>query len=220
MLCGRGISALVNTMSIKIFLPSQYFYWKQPSNLFGQLHISDDNVVVFYVVEVKNKKSKTDPEDLRYLGSICESYADSNYCSSRNMMICFTYTSESSNISLLFTGVVPEDLRQIKLILYNKQAVRDLVIKENNSVNNWKRDRIIQDDCDFYLLATLVQPEPHSKRKSENLWFSGNQLLCFLADLPMQLFMYVVGYALITKILETTVFYKHYKEWQTIYAKG
>lgn len=209
-------------MSIKIFLPSQYFYLKNPSNLYGQLHISDDNVVVFYVVEVKNNKSNSDPEDLRYLGSILcsESYADSNYCRSRNMMICFTYTSESSNISLLFTGVIPDNLSQIKLILYNKQAVRDLVIKENNSVNNWKRDRIIQDDCDFYLLATLVQPEAHSKRKEENLWFSGNQLLCFLADLPMQLFMYIAGYSIITKILETTVFYNHYMEWQTIYAKG
>lgn len=207
-------------MSIKIFLPSQYFYWKETINLYGQVHISDDNVVVFYVVEVKNKKSKTDPEDLRYLGAICEDYVTKEYCNSCNMMICFTYNRESSNISLLFSGVAAEDLRQVKLILYNKQAVRDLVIKENNSVNNWKRDRIIQDDCDFYYLATLVQPEPNSKRKSDNRWFSGHQLLCFLADLPMQLFMYIIGYSLITKILEATVFYKHYKEWQTIYAKG
>lgn len=214
--------ASLNIMSIKIFLPSKYFYLKQPCNLYGQLHISEDNVVVYYVLDVDNNKPHSEPNDMRYLGSILcsESYADSNYCRTHDMMICFTYNSESSNISLIFTGITPENLKQIKLILYDKHVVRGLVIKGDNSLNNWTRDSRIQEECDFYLLARLIQPEPQSLRKSQNLWYSANQLICLIANLPMQLFKYIVGKGFINNIIAHTVMYKHFKEWQAIYEEG
>lgn len=214
-------------MSIKIFLPTSYFYLKRPCSLYGQLHISDDNVVVYYVVEVdSNYKSELDSEscNMRYLGAIrcSDSYADSNYCSAHDMMLCFTYNNESPNISLMFTGITPENLKQIKLILYDKQIVRSLVIKGYNTLNHWTREsHHINDDCDFYMLARLVQPDPQDFRsKSDNLWFYGSQPLCLLANVPMQLFKYIVGNAFVNSMITHTVIFKHYKEWQIIYAAG
>ncbi|XP_034118649.1 uncharacterized protein LOC117577824 isoform X1 [Drosophila albomicans] len=227
-------------MSIKIFLPTNYFYVKRSCNLYGQLHISDDNVVVYYVVDVddtntddSNKTATTTIMDrgecnhMRFLGAIqcSDSYADSKHCNAHDMMLCFTYNNESPNVSLMFTGITPENLNQIKLILYDKQIVRSLIIKGYNTLNHWTMretsPRQINDECDFYMLARLVQPEPGAIRnKSEGLWFYGSQPLCLLANLPMQLFKYIVGNAVVNGIIMHTVIFKHYKEWQTIYAAG
>ncbi|KAH8418952.1 hypothetical protein KR222_009607, partial [Zaprionus bogoriensis] len=209
-------------MSIKIFLPTNYFYSKQPCNLYGQLHISEDNVVVYYVLDVDTDKSGAEINDMRFLGSILcsESVADSNFCRTRDMMICFTYNNESSNVSLVFTGITPENLKQVKLILYDKNVVCGL-LKEGSNPINWTRESPLHEDCDFYMLARFVQPEPHPHpRNSESLWFSGTQALCLLANLPMQLFNYIVGNSFMNSIIAHTVIYKHYKEWQTIYAEG
>ncbi|KAH8387954.1 hypothetical protein KR093_010574, partial [Drosophila rubida] len=217
-------------MSIKIFLPTNYFYVKRSCNLYGQLHISDDNVVVYYVVDVDDNKDDTktttdsrECNHMRLLGAIRDSYADSKQCSAHDMMLCFTYNNESPNVSLMFTGITPENLKQIKLILYDKQIVRSLIIKGYNTLNHWTahETRHMNDECDFYMLARLVQPEPGANRnKSEGLWFYGSQSLCLLANLPMQLFKYIVGNAFVNSIITHTVIFKHYQEWQTIYAAG
>ncbi|XP_064556158.1 uncharacterized protein PIG-Q [Drosophila montana] len=209
-------------MSIKIFLPTEYFYLKRACNLYGQLHISEDNVVVYYVVDADNNKLDLDTNKMRFLGSILcsDSYADSNYCRSHDVVLCFTYSNDTPNVSLMFTGITPENLNQIKIILYDKQTVRSLVVKKNNTLAHWTRENQINDECDFYMLAQLVQPNPDTFRKSNDLWFYGSQSLCLLANIPMQMFQYVVGNKFINSIITHTVIYRHYKEWQSIYTTG
>lgn len=207
-------------MSIKIFLPTEYFYQKRACNLYGQLHISEDNVVVYYVVDAESKKFDFGTHKMRFLGSILcsDSYADSNYCRSNDMSLCFTYTNESPNIALMFTGITPDNLNQIKLILYEKQTLSSLVVKEQNTLSHWTRENHVNDECDFYMLAQLVQPNPDPLHKAKDLWFYSNQSIYMLANIPMQLFQYIVGNTFVNSIITHTVIYKHYKEWQTIDA--
>ncbi|XP_032589120.1 uncharacterized protein LOC6586300 isoform X1 [Drosophila mojavensis] len=209
-------------MSIKIFLPTEYFYQKRACHLYGQLHISEDNVVVYYVIDADSNKFELDTYKMRFLGSILcnDSYKDRNYCRSHDMSLCFTYTNDSPNIALMFTAITPDRLNQIKLVLYDKQTLLSLVIKEQNPISQWTRESHVNDECDFYMLAQLVQPKPDPLRKSNDIWFYSNQFLYLFANIPMQLFKHIVGNTFVNSIITHTVIYTHYKEWQTIYATG
>ncbi|XP_032594389.1 phosphatidylinositol N-acetylglucosaminyltransferase subunit Q [Drosophila grimshawi] len=207
-------------MSIKIYLPTEYFYLKRTCNLYGQLHISEDNVVVYYVMDVDSYKPDSDSNKMRFLGAILcnDSFADSSYCRSHDMILCFTYTKDSPNISLIFTGITPERLKPIKLILYDQEIVRSLVVKGQNTLNHWTREG--HDECDFYMLAHLVQPKPDVCSNSAGLSFYGSRPLSLLANMPMQLLENIIGNTFVNSIITHTVIYRHYKEWQLIYANG
>ncbi|EDW00123.1 GH12693 [Drosophila grimshawi] len=192
-------------MSIKIYLPTEYFYLKRTCNLYGQLHISEDNVVVYYVMDVDSYKPDSDSNKMRFLGAILcnDSFADSSYCRSHDMILCFTYTKDSPNISLIFTGITPERLKPIKLILYDQEIVRSLVVKGQNTLNHWTREG--HDECDFYMLAHLVQPKPDVCSNSAGLSFYGSRPLSLLANMPMQLLENIIGNTFVNSIITHTI---------------
>ncbi|EDW46119.1 GM13429 [Drosophila sechellia] len=115
-------------MSIKIYLPLNYYYIKKPTNLYGQVQINEDNVVSYYVLEASDlefsdKAINHEKGNLRFLGSILNEdfNADQNQFLKFNMRLCFTYNSSQANITLVYLGITPEYLKHIKMILYDKQ---------------------------------------------------------------------------------------------------
>ncbi|EDX16637.1 GD24833 [Drosophila simulans] len=115
-------------MSIKIYLPLNYYYIKKPTNLYGQVQINEDNVVSYYVLEASDlefsdKAINHEKGNLRFLGSILNEdfNADQNQFLKFNMRLCFTYNSSQANITLVYLGITPEYLKHIKVILYDKQ---------------------------------------------------------------------------------------------------
>ncbi|XP_068152772.1 uncharacterized protein PIG-Q [Drosophila tropicalis] len=218
-------------MSIKIYLPNEYFNVKRQSNLFGHVQIGEDNVIVYYIVDVeKHKNQNNDTEmdmihghhhgeggssDLQYLGAILPSDVSRL---SHEMRLCFTYNSDSPNIHLVYVGIMPERLGQIKLILYDKHIVQNLVDHNENSTDLPTRSNN-NHDCDFFMLSQLIQPT--SSRDRKNLVTNRmSPILKLIANVPALIFKYAVENRFINKLMMHTCVYKHHKEWQETYDKG
>ncbi|XP_030379849.1 phosphatidylinositol N-acetylglucosaminyltransferase subunit Q [Scaptodrosophila lebanonensis] len=197
-------------MSIKIFMPTEYFYIKRPINLYGQVQISDDNVVVYYIVDDEDFSSvhKTTCK-MRFLGSIvCSDSNDSHYY--HDMNICFVYNALSPTISLTYLGITPESLSQVKLLLYDKSKVRNLVSKGEGSSEN-----CLNNDCDFLMLTRLIKTDSPPKSASHI-----SQPFSTIANIPTKLFNLIVENRLFKNIMTHTVLYKNSQEWQIAYTDG
>jgi len=213
-------------MSIKVYLPFNYYYLKKPTDLYGQVQINEDNVVAYYVLEAldlefRDKAINHDSSNMRFLGSILnvDFNADQNQYLKFNMRLCFTYNSSQANISLVYTGITPEYLKHIKLILYEKPMIRNLFIGgesvSNRSIEYGDND---SNDCDFIELSRLTQPtvdiqnNPKNHAKKTVLY-----VLTLIADSPITIFKYIVENVFVNSIMVHTSIYKHFKEWQTTY---
>ncbi|XP_016980670.2 uncharacterized protein LOC108045763 [Drosophila rhopaloa] len=208
-------------MSIKIYLPFNYYYLKKLTNLYGHVQINEDNVVVYYVLEAsdlefREKTINHVADNTRFLGSILNGdfNADQNQYLKFNMRLCFTYNSSQANITLVYIGITPEYLKHIKLILYDKQIIRNLLVG-GESVNNRPKAYNESNDCDFLELSRLTQPTvdthgPTNTKKKRVLY-----LLTLIADAPITMFRYIVENAFVNIIMIHTTIYKHFKEWQT-----
>ncbi|BFG01565.1 uncharacterized protein DMAD_01286 [Drosophila madeirensis] len=215
-------------MSIKIYLPIDYFSLKERTNLYGQVQINEDNVVVYYVVDAIdfdfNSKSMEHgtTSDLRFLGSIlCSDTCaeQQNIYHQLDMRICFTYDRNEPNISLGYIGITPEHLTKIKIILYHKKIVQGLYVHDENTLEQPPEGRG-SSNCDFLELFRLVQPEVGSHRPRNKVLKSGLHLLHLVADAPIQLFKYTAENVFINNIMVHTTVYKHFKEWQLICDKS
>ncbi|XP_037724851.1 uncharacterized protein LOC119556610 isoform X1 [Drosophila subpulchrella] len=213
-------------MSIKVYLPFNYYYLKKPTDLYGQVQINEDNVVAYYVLEAldlefRDKAINHDSSNMRFLGSILnvDFNADQNQYLKFNMRLCFTYNSSQANISLVYTGITPEYLKHIKLILYEKPMIRNLFIGgesvSNRSIEYGEYD---SNDCDFIELSRLtqstvgIQNNPKNHAKKTVLY-----VLTLIADSPITIFKYIVENVFVNSIMVHTSIYKHFKEWQKTY---
>ncbi|XP_017011723.1 uncharacterized protein PIG-Q [Drosophila takahashii] len=211
-------------MSIKIYLPFNYYYLKKPTNLYGQVQINEDNVVAYYVLEAsvlefRDKAIDHASSDMRFLGSILnvDFNADQIQYLKFNMRLCFTYNSSQANITLVYTGITPEYLKHIKLILYEKPMLRNLFVG-GESVNNRPIEHNDNDssDCDFLELSRLTQPTEEALRNPKNSTKNSVlYMLTLIADFPITVFKYVVENVFVNSIMVHTSIYKHFKEWQT-----
>jgi len=213
-------------MSIKVYLPFNYYYLKKPTDLYGQVQINEDNVVAYYVLEAldlefRDKAINHDSSNMRFLGSILnvDFNADQNQYLKFNMRLCFTYNSSQANISLVYTGITPEYLKHIKLILYEKPIIRNLFIGgesvSNRSIEYGDND---SNDCDFIELSRLTQPTVKIQNNPKNhVKKTVLYVLTLIADSPITIFKYIVENVFVNIIMVHTSIYKHFKEWQTTY---
>ncbi|KAH8408942.1 hypothetical protein KR009_004215 [Drosophila setifemur] len=213
-------------MSIKIYLPFDYFYLKSPINLYGQVHINDDNVIVYYVMEGFEFESSDNAMDqgstqMRFLGAIlnADSYADQNQHHNFDMRLCFTYSSVKDNISLIYIGITPERLKHIKLILFEKSIMRNLFVAAEPE-NKLPLEEPKSRECDFLELFRLAQPPVDIPTKNNGAKRSILNLLNIIASLPITLFQCIADSAIVNSVMVHTTVYKHFKEWQLTYAKG
>ncbi|XP_016952045.1 uncharacterized protein LOC108025881 [Drosophila biarmipes] len=216
-------------MSIKVYLPLNYYYLKKPTDLYGQVQINEDNVVAYYVLEAsdlefRDKAVNHEASNMRFLGSILsvDFNADQNQYLKFNMRLCFTYNSSRANISLVYTGITPEYLKHIKLILYEKAMIRNLFIG-GESVNRRSTEHGDSDSgaCDFVELCRLTQ----STLETQNI--AGKQAkksvlhgLTLIADFPIAIFRYIAENVFVNSIMVHTSIYKHFREWQTTCEEG
>ncbi|XP_032580330.1 uncharacterized protein LOC6617925 isoform X1 [Drosophila sechellia] len=211
-------------MSIKIYLPLNYYYIKKPTNLYGQVQINEDNVVSYYVLEASDlefsdKAINHEKGNLRFLGSILNEdfNADQNQFLKFNMRLCFTYNSSQANITLVYLGITPEYLKHIKMILYDKQMVRNLFVSgESGKSRSLEYNDLDSTDCDFLELSRLNQPTAENQNKPNN---SANRSiqhgLTLIADSPIKIFEYMAENVFINRVMVHSTIYKHFKEWQT-----
>ncbi|XP_052849903.1 uncharacterized protein LOC128260726 [Drosophila gunungcola] len=204
-------------MSIKIYLPFNYYCRKKPTNLYGQVQINEDNVVVYYVLEALDlefgdKAINHVSSNTRFLGSILNGdfNADQSQYLKFNMRLCFTYNSSQPNITLVYIGITPEYLKHIKLILYEKQIMRNMFIG-GESVNN--QDAACN-DCDFLELSRLAQAKVDTQKPTNHTIKRILYVLTLIADSPITIFKYVVENVFVNSIMIHTTIYKHFKEWQ------
>lgn len=219
------------TMSIKIYLPFNYFYLKKPINLYGQVLITEDNVVAYHIVESADLElggGATDhlSSNLRFLGSILNAdfNADQNQYLKLDMRLCFTYVSSQANISLVYIGIAPEYLKHIKLILYEQQIIRNWFVDGGGGKESTgKLDFAYNDDCkdcDFLELFRLAQQpaaevrEPKNRTDKNMLYV----LTLMVANFPITIFKYIVENVFINSIMVHTTIYNHFKEWQSTCA--
>ncbi|XP_017063659.1 uncharacterized protein LOC108102918 [Drosophila eugracilis] len=210
-------------MSIKIYLPTSFYYLKKPTNLYGQVQINEDNVVAYYIVEAadlefRDKTINHESSNMRFLGSILNDdfSADQNQYLKFNMRLCFTYNSSQSNISLVYIGITPEYLKHIKLILYEKQMMRNLFVS-GKSVKHLpiEYDNNDSNDCDFLELSRLTQsPVETQNNPKTNTKKSLLYVLNIIADSPITMFKYIAENIFVNSIMVHTTIYKHFKEWQ------
>ncbi|XP_015041995.2 uncharacterized protein PIG-Q isoform X1 [Drosophila pseudoobscura] len=212
-------------MSIKIYLPIDYFTLKKPTNLYGQVQINED--VVYYVVDAVDFDFNTASmehgtiSNLRFLGSILcsDTCAEKpNIYHQLDMRICFTYDKKEPNISLGYIGITPEHLKQIKIILYHKKKVQDLFVNDESTLDQPSGGG--GSDCDFLELFRLAQSEVAIHKPKNRALKSGLHLLLLVADAPIQLFKYTAENVFINNIMGHTTVYKHFKEWQSTCDKG
>ncbi|KAH8304192.1 hypothetical protein KR059_003430 [Drosophila kikkawai] len=217
-------------MSIKIYLPVHYFYLKKPINLYGQVIITEDNIVVYHIVESADLELSagraTDhlSSNLRFLGSILNAdfNADQNQYLQLDMRVCFTYVSSQPNISLVYIGIAPDYLKHIKLILYEQQTIRNWFVDcggGGEEASN-KLDVEYNDDCkdcDFLELFKLAQrPATGVERPKNSTKKSALRTLTLMvANSPMAIFRYIAENVLVNSIVVHTTIYKHFKEWQS-----
>lgn len=207
-------------MSIKIYLPIQYFYSKEPINLYGQVKINKDDVIVYYVVETTfSFKPRTNvmdiaPNHLRFLGCICSSKScdEINQCNKFNMRLCFTYDEIKENISLIYVGITPEHLKHTKIIIYERN-IRKLIVAGNNF-------EYYNEECDFLELSRLVDLTVQTQKPKNNLKKSILKIGNFFALSPLVFFQYFVANIFVNKLIEHTTVYKNFKEWNKEYDKG
>lgn len=205
-------------MSIKIFIPADYFYAKKPCHLYGQLQISEDNVVAYYIVDSSSCLEFTSTCKLRFLGSIlfCDPLGVNIYQQQHDLMICFGYNNNSPHIYLAYIGIMPERLKQIKVFLFDRIVMRNLFVKDALAApfqNGALESTQIACECDFLTLYRLVQPEATEKQHGPSLM---ERSLTSLVNIPSFLFKLFVE----NGIMRHTVIYKHHKEWQAINSKG
>ncbi|XP_043659865.1 uncharacterized protein LOC122624408 [Drosophila teissieri] len=216
-------------MSIKIYLPFNHYYLKKPTNLYGQVQINEDNVVSYYVLEASDlefsdKAIHHESGNMRFLGSILNEdfNADQNQYLKFNMRLCFTYNSSQANITLVYLGITPEYLKHIKVILYDKQMVRNLFVP-GESVNGRSLEYNDNDniDCDFLELSRLNQPTVETPNNPKyNAKKSIQYGFTLIADSPIKIFEYIAENVFVNSIMVHTTIYKHFKEWQTACDKG
>ncbi|KAH8321126.1 hypothetical protein KR074_000977, partial [Drosophila pseudoananassae] len=205
-------------MSIKIYLPTQYFYLKKPINLYGQVKISKDDVIVYYIVEATfdfNSSANVmniESHHLSFLGCICKSCDEQNLCKKCNMRLCFTFDESKENICLTYVGITPGTLKHAKIILYETN-IRKLFV--TGKTNDHKCE-----ECDYFELSRLVdltlkfqKPKNNAKKIILNI---GN----FLTGSPFVFFQYLFENILVIKLIEHTTVYKNFKEWKQTYDKG
>lgn len=211
-------------MSIKIYLPVNYYYLNKSTNLYGQVQINEDNVVSYYVLEASDlefsdKAINHEKGNLRFLGSILNEdfNADQNQFLKFNMRLCFTYNSSQANITLVYLGITPEYLKHIKVILYDKQMVRNLFVSgESENRRSLEYNDNDSTDCDFLELSRLNQPTADNQNKANNNANKSIQYgLTLIADSPIKIFEYMAENVFINSIMVHTTIYKHFKEWQT-----
>ncbi|EDW29920.1 GL15832 [Drosophila persimilis] len=196
-------------MSIKIYLPIDYFTLKKPTNLYGQVQINED--VVYYVVDAVDFDFNTASmehgtiSNLRFLGSILcsDTCAEKpNIYHQLDMRICFTYDKKEPNISLGYIGITPEHLKQIKIILYHKKKVQDLFVNDESTLDQPSGSG--GSDCDFLELFRLAQSEVAIHKPKNRALKSGLHLLLLVADAPIQLFKYTAENVFINNIMGHT----------------
>ncbi|ALC48582.1 Gpi1 [Drosophila busckii] len=207
-------------MSIKIYLPTDLFYTQQSCNLYGELNIGDENVVVYYVLDTSvSEKDTLMPH--RYLGSILCSdlFENSHYCRQQDMILCFTYSQDSPHISLKFTSITPEILSHVKLILYDKQIMSSLMLEpDRDSCLDRESSSLYEEECDFQQLAQLLQPIL-TQKTGTSFGLTVSRALYTFTHIPMVLFKQIVSLKFVNSILRHTVVYKHYQEWEHMHAK-
>ncbi|XP_017062270.1 uncharacterized protein LOC108102118 [Drosophila ficusphila] len=208
-------------MSIKIYLPYSYFYLKKPTNLYGQVQINEDNVVAYYILqaselEFRDRAINHVSSNMQFLGSILNEdfNADQNQYLKFNMRLCFTYNSSQANITLVYIGITPEYLKHIKLILYDKQMIRNLFVN-GKSANNQPVEYNDSINCDFLELSRLAQPAAETQKPKNKAKQNVACVLNIIADSPITIFKYIVENVFINSIMVHTTIYKHFKEWQT-----
>ncbi|XP_043067171.1 phosphatidylinositol N-acetylglucosaminyltransferase subunit Q [Drosophila bipectinata] len=207
-------------MSIKIYLPTQYFYFKKAINLYGQVKISKDDVIVYYIVEstfdFKPSANVMDiePRHLRFLGCICsfKSCDEQNQCKKFNMRLCFTFDENKENISLTYVGIIPETLKHAKIILYENN-IRKLFVTGKNVDHKCE-------ECDYFELSRLVDLTLKSQKHENNAKKIILNIGHFLTGSPFVFFQYLFENILVNKLIEHTTVYKNFKEWKQTYGKG
>lgn len=206
-------------MSIIIYLPTQYFYSKKPVNLYGQVNISKDDVIVYYVVEATfafkpiTNVMDIGPHHLRFLGCICSSKScdEKNQCHKFNMRLCFTYDERKENISLIYVGITPEHLKHTKIIIYERN-IRKLFVTRNNFDHE-------NEGCDFFELSRLVDLTVKTQKPKNDLKKSILKIGTFFAGSLLVFFQYFSA-NIFVKVFEHTTVYKNFKEWKQTHDKG
>ncbi|KAH8303729.1 hypothetical protein KR018_008965 [Drosophila ironensis] len=200
-------------MSIKIYLPAEYFYLKRSLNLYGHVQINEDDVITYFVVEA----SQDDPHSMhpssssnfRFLGCIrnAEAFAGEHHL---DMRLCFTYSQARDSLCLVYVGITPENLQHAKIILYQRNF-------RNLSENGPRNDQ----DCNFWELSKMLHlPEAKAANQQTNLAISLFNIFIFIASLPIAIFQLFVENILVHSLMVHTTIYKHFTEWKLTFNKG
>ncbi|TMW51285.1 hypothetical protein DOY81_003604 [Sarcophaga bullata] len=179
-------------MTVKIFLPENLFVIKKNCDIYGEIKISEQNCVSYYVIsDVPNKKPSSDEElldyerefifsnKMRHLGHIVNA-ADYSQLHTKDVALAFVYDNETPNIYLSKLSIKTVEKAKVNVFLYNEcrmlklQDLNENIVKATRS-NVEESEKLANEDTekdgsyedDMHMLHQLLQAKEKFRISTE-----------------------------------------------------